>query len=68
MKFTLRQARMYREMTLDEMAEVLKVSQTTYRRYEARPEKFPASLLDRFSDAVRIPKKDIDFGKREEAS
>lgn len=66
--FTPRQARMYADMTIQEMASALGVSPRTYNRYEINPGQIPNRLMSRISEATGVPSSMFVTGDgREEA-
>lgn len=64
--FTVHQARVYAGLSQDAMADCLRISRSTYRRYEYRPMFMPQEVLARFSKITNIPIEDIIIQRQEE--
>ena len=62
-KMTVKQARRYRDMTTDDMAEALGISRVTYEKREKRPGLFTVDEIEEISKVVGIPKEKILFTK-----
>lgn len=62
MKLTLRQARLVREKTQDQMADILGVHVQTYRKIEENPEEATVKQAITLSKALAVPYEDIFFG------
>lgn len=61
MIFTVRQARTYRDLTQDEIAERLGISKCTYLKYEKHPEQMRGEMMVRFAEVVGFPLEQISF-------
>ncbi len=61
MQFTLRQARRYRDKTIDEMAEALGINKSTYIKLERNPCNIKLSTATDISAYLEIPLDDIIF-------
>ena len=58
---TLRQARRLQDKTQDEMAALLKIHVTTYRRIEEKPESATIEQAKKISEYLKVPYDDIFF-------
>lgn len=60
--YTLKQARMYKGKTQQQMAECLGVCRDTYRTIESEPEKATIYQAKKISEYLELPFNDIFFG------
>lgn len=63
MKFTVRQARVYRGITMEEMASKMNICCATYRKIERKPESATVKQALAISQITGIPVDDIFFSK-----
>ncbi len=61
MQFTLRQARRYRDKTVNDMANALGINKSTYLNLEHNPHKIKLSTAIDISTYLKIPLDDIIF-------
>lgn len=61
MQFTVSEARRYRDLTQEEVAEYMGISRSSYIYLEKNPEKMTIERARKFSDAVDIPIENIIF-------
>lgn len=62
-KMTVKQARRYRNMTTNDMAEALGISRVTYEKKEKNPKQFTVEQAEAISKAVEMPKNQILFAE-----
>ena len=60
-KLTLRQARRMQDKTQDEMAALLKIHVTTYRKIEEKPESATIEQAKKISEFLNVPYDEIFF-------
>ena len=60
-KFTVKQARAYRGMTVSEMAEKIGLSSASYHRQESNPQNISMELASKISTVLNIPADDLIF-------
>ena len=60
-KFTVKQAREYRELTIAEMARKIGLSSSTYYRWERNPQNISMESAERISSILNIPANDLIF-------
>ena len=61
MSFTVRQARMMRELTQQQMADALEVHRTTYRKLEEHPEHITIAQAKEISRVTGVSINDLNF-------
>ena len=60
--FTLKQARQYRDLTMEEVASQLGISKDTYSKYENNPDTISVGLAIKFAnDIVKMPFNQLIF-------
>lgn len=63
MKFTVRQARVYSGLTIEQMANKMDICRGTYRKIERKPESATVKQALAISEITGIPVDDIFFSK-----
>ena len=62
MVFTLKQARVYRNKTQQDMADLIGVHVDTYRKYEQNPDVTPVGMAKKISDYLDMEYDIVFFG------
>lgn len=60
-KFSLKAARLYRNLTQKELARKLEISVSTYMKYESNPEKLTVKIIKKISIILNLPISSFDF-------
>lgn len=60
-KFSLKAARLYRNLTQKELAKRLKISVSTYIKYETNPEKLTVKTIKEISIILNLPISSFNF-------
>ena len=67
-KFTLRQARLVREKSLQDMAKAIGVTAVTYLNYERKPEKISLDNVWKICKFLNLQPNEVDFSLSDTSS